>query len=263
MTAPPPFPRRASAQQGPQGGQLGLAADERRPDLAGAGRRCTDHQIEPNRPLHAFHFGRSELGDVHLLAQQTDHLVRDENLPGPGGTLHREAMLGASPNSARSRRSSSWGFTMTVRPAWMPTRTAMGIGRCDELRLLIRSTARQMSSPVCTRPVGIVFVGNRVTELGQNPVTGIVGNTASIGQHDPTADLLVLEKQVGIVLGVDHLAQLGRADQITEEERRGVGAPPRGALTGSSATSEHSRFHGAGASPAPPRSTSCSTTCAT
>ena len=76
-------------------------------------------------------------------------------------------------------------------------------------------------------PVGIVFVGDRVTELGQNPVTGIVGDTSSIGQHDPTADVLVLEEQVGVVLRVDHLAQLGRADEITEEEDEQPALPMR------------------------------------
>ena len=139
----------------------------------------------------------------------------------------REAMLGASPN----RRQVTPLFVLEVhddREAGMDAhphgdwhRQVRRIALVDQIHCPADVESRLHG------PVGIVFVGDRVTELGQNPVTGIVGDTSSIGQHDPTADVLVLEKQVGVVLRVDHLAQLGRADEITEEEEEQPALPIR------------------------------------
>ena len=227
MTAPPPFPRRASAQRVRKA--VSSASRPMSGDLTSRVRVAGAPTTRLSRIGRSTPFISGDPNSVMFTSWRNRPITSSETrtCPGWAALCHPRGDVGCVAEQRQVAPLFVLGVHddresgMDAHPHGDGHRQVRRIAFVDQIHCPADVESR------LHRPVGIVFVGNRVTELGQNPVTGIVGNTAPIGQHDPTADLLVLEKQVGIVLGIDHLAQLGRADQITEEQHEESALPPR------------------------------------
>jgi hypothetical protein len=70
------------------------------------------------------------------------------------------------------------------------------------------------------RPLGIVFMRSRVTEIDQNPVAHVFGDKAIEASDDIGDGAVISGNNLAQILGVEPRRELGRTDQIAEHHRQ-------------------------------------------
>ena len=134
---------------------------------------------------------------------------------GPASDCNRAARLGVSPTTA-----CSWAAPAPIRSPTTTSPVAMPSLTCSRWGRSRRPTASTIAKRGAHRLLGIVLVGMRVAEIGENAVAHVFCDKAAKANQYLRNATMIFGDDLAQILRIEPRCQLSRTDQIAEHDRK-------------------------------------------